>query len=167
MSAPGALGSGQPSFYPRTMKRTLFATAFALVLPAAAIAQPAETLTIQSGDKTHTVRVDVAETKPAAEAGLAGRTSLAAGEGLLIDYRKVGENLSPTMKGVGFDLDVVFVAADGTIVGMIQHARAGSFRPLWVGLGSSAVLEIPAGQVAALGLRAGDKVRHRAFGNAG
>jgi uncharacterized membrane protein (UPF0127 family) len=149
------------------MKRTLFAIALALVLPAAAMAQPAETLTILSGEKTHTVKVDVAETKPAAVAGLAGRAALAAGEGLLIDYRKVGENPSPTMKGVGFDLDVVFLAPDGTIVGMIQQARAGSLRPLWVGLGSAAVLEIPAGQVAALGLKTGDKVRHRAFGNAG
>jgi uncharacterized membrane protein (UPF0127 family) len=149
------------------MKRTLFAIAFALVLPAAAIAQPAETLTIVSGDKSHTVKVDVAETKAAAEAGLAGRTALAAGEGLLIDYRKVGENLSPTMKGVGIDLDLLFVAPEGTIVGVIQHARAGSLRPLWVGLGSSAVLEIPAGQAAALGIKPGDKVRHRAFGNAG
>lgn len=149
------------------MKRILLSFAFALVLPAAAIAQPAETLTIVSGDKTHTVKVDVADTKPAAEVGLAGRVSLAAGEGLLIDYRKVGENLSPTMKGVGFDLDVLFVSADGTIVGVIQHARAGSLRPLYVGLGSSAVLEVASGQVAALGVKAGDKVRHRAFGNAG
>ena len=149
------------------MKRSLFAIAFALVLPAAAIAQPAETLTIVSGDKSHTVKVDVAETKVAAVAGLAGRTALAAGEGLLIDYRKVGENLSPTMKGVGLDLDLLFVAPEGTIVGVIQHARAGSLRPLWVGLGSSAVVELPKGQVAALGIKPGDKVRHRAFGNAG
>lgn len=149
------------------MKRSFFAIAFALVLPAAAIAQPAETLTIVSGDKSHTVKVDVAETKAAAVAGLAGRTALAAGEGLLIDYRKVGENLSPTMKGVGFDLDLLFVAPEGTIVGVIQHARAGSLRPLWVGLGSSAVIELPKGQVAALGIKPGDKVRHRAFGNAG
>jgi uncharacterized membrane protein (UPF0127 family) len=149
------------------MKRTIIALAFATVIPAAASAQPAETLTIASGDKTHTVKVDVAETKAAAEAGLAGRTSLPAGEGLLIDYRKVGENLSPTMKGVAFDLDVLFVTADGTIVGTIQHARAGSYRPLWVGLGSSAVLELPSGQVAALGIKTGDKVRHRAFSNAG
>ena len=149
------------------MKRTLLALAFALSLPAAAFAQPAETLTITSGAKTHTVNVTVAETKAAAETGLAGRTSLAAGSGLLIDYRKVGENLSPTMKGVPFDLDVLFLAADGTIVGTIQHARAGSHRPLWVGLRSTAILEIHSGQVAALGIKTGDKVRHRAFGNAG
>ena len=59
------------------MKRTLFAIALALVLPAAAMAQPAETLTIVSGEKTHAVKVDVAETKPTAVAGLAGRAALA------------------------------------------------------------------------------------------
>jgi uncharacterized membrane protein (UPF0127 family) len=149
------------------MKRTLLTLAFALSLPAAAMAQPTETLTIVSGDKTHTVEVDVAETKEAAVAGLAGRPSLAAGEGLLIDYQKVGENMSPTMKGVAFDLDLLFVAEDGTIVGVIQHARAGSLRLLWVGLNSSAILEVPSGQVAALGIKTGDKVRHRAFENAG
>ena len=149
------------------MTRILLAFAFALFLPATAIAQPAETLTITSGDKTHTVKVDVAETKAAAETGLAGRTALAPGEGLLIDYRKAGENMSPTMKGVAFDLDVLFVAADGTVVAVIQHARAGSLRPLWAGLASTAVLQIPSGQVAALGIKPGDKVRHKAFSNAG
>ena len=149
------------------MTRILLAFAFALLLPAAAIAQPAETLTVTSGDKTHTVKVDVAETKAAAETGLVGRTALAPGEGLLIDYRKSGENMSPTMKGVAFDLDVLFVAADGTVVAVIQHARAGSLRPLWAGLASTAVLQIPSGQVAALGIKPGDKVRHKAFSNAG
>ena len=149
------------------MTRILLAFAFALLLPAAAIAQPAETLTFTSGDKTHTVKVDVAETKAAAETGLVGRTALAPGEGLLIDYRKSGENMSPTMKGVAFDLDVLFVAADGTVVAVIQHARAGSLRPLWAGLASTAVLQIPSGQVAALGIKPGDKVRHKAFSNAG
>lgn len=149
------------------MTRILLAFAFALLLPAAAIAQPAEALTITSGDKTHTVKVDVAETKAAAETGLVGRTALATGEGLLIDYRKSGANMSPTMKGVAFDLDVLFVAADGTVVAVIQHARAGSLRPLWAGLASTAVLQIPSGQVAALGIKPGDKVRHKAFSNAG
>jgi uncharacterized protein len=75
--------------------------------------------------------------------------------------------MSPTMKGVAFDLDVLFIAPEGTIVAVIQHARAGSLRPLWVGLGSTAVLQIPSGQVAALGIKPGDKVRHKAFSNAG
>lgn len=151
------------------MKHALFAAVLALplIFPAAH-AQAAEgQVIIASGDKTHTFTVELAETKAAAEAGLAGRPSLAAGHGLLVDYRKVGEQLTPTMKGVAFDLDLLFLANDGAIVGTIQHARAGSQRPLWIGLGSAAILQIPSGQVAALGIKPGDKVRHKAFGNAG
>lgn len=143
--------------------------AFSALLVSLALALPAaaDTATIISGDKTHAVNVELAQTKAAAEQGLAGRAQLATGSGLLIDYRKVGEPLTPTMKGVTFDLDLLFLAPDGTIVGIIQHARAGSLRPLWTGLRSVAVLEIPSGQVAALGLKTGDKVRHGTFGNAG
>lgn len=127
----------------------------------------AQTATIVSGDKTHPLNVELVETKAAAEQGLAGRAQLPTGSGMLIDYRKVGEPLTPTMRGVTFDLDLLFLAPDGTIVGIIQHARAGSLRPLWVGLRSVAVLEIPSGQVTALGIKTGDKVRHGSFSNAG
>lgn len=147
------------------MKHVLSPLAFALAFAAPAFAQ--ETVTITSGDKTHTFKVQTAETRAAAVAGLAGKTALAADEGLLVDYRKVGEPLSPTMKGVAFNLDMLFLSADGTIVGTVQQARAGSLRPLWVGLASVATLEIPAGQVAALGIKTGDKVRGKAFGNGG
>ena len=148
------------------MKHVLAAFAFSVAFAAPAFAQT-EALTIVSGDKTHTVNVELAETRAAAETGLAGRAQLAADQGLLIDYRKVGEPLSPTMKGVTFDLDMLFMGPDGTVVATVQNARAGSMRPIWTGLTTAAVLEIPAGRVQALGLKPGDKVRHAAFGNAG
>jgi uncharacterized membrane protein (UPF0127 family) len=148
------------------MKKLIAGLVVSACLAAPAFAQT-DTVTIASGDKTHTIRVDVADTLPAATAGLAGRTALPAGQGLLVDYRKAGDFVSPTMKGVAFDLDFLFVAPDGTIIATVQHARAGSLRPLWAGLGLVAAVEIPAGQVAALGIKTGDKVRHRIFGNAG
>lgn len=146
------------------------ALAFPLVLAATgpALAQaPTETVTVGAGAKAKAFKVEVADTKAAAEKGLAGRTALAADQGLLIDYRKVGEPLTPTMKGVAMNLDLLFLAPDGTVVGVIQEARAGSLRPLWTGLRSVATLEIPAGQVAATGVKPGDKVKAKAFGNAG
>lgn len=146
------------------MKHALAALVLSLGLAAPALA---ETVTIASGEKTHTFNVEVAETKAAAEAGLKGRTEIAKDGGLLVDYRKVGDFNSPNMKGMLVDLDFLFIAADGTVVATIQHARAGSLRPLWAGLGLVATLEIPSGQVAALGIKPGDKVRGRTFGNAG
>ena len=150
------------------MKRILFAFAasLSLTLAAPAFAQTEE-VTITSGDKTHKFTVELAETKAKAEAGLAGRTSLAKDAGLLIDFRKVGEQVAPTLKGVAVDLDVLFLAPDGTIVGIVKQARAGSLRPLSTGLNSVAALEIAGGQVNALGLKTGDKVRAKATGNAG
>jgi len=158
------LGFPAGAHYPLGMKNALAALAVSLGLAAPALA---ETVTVASGGKNHVFNVDVAETKAAAEAGLKGRTDIPKDGGLLIDHRKTGDFTSPTMKGVMADLDLLFIAADGTVVATIQHARAGSLRPLWVGLGMAATLEIPAGQVAALGLKPGDRVRGRMFGNAG
>lgn len=137
----------------------------ALALPAAAQGAT-ETLTVGAAGKMSTLTVELASTKAAAAAGLAGRASLATGHGLLIDYRTLGEPVSPTMKGVTVALDFVFLGSDGTITGIIQNARPGSLRPLWTGLGWSAVVEIPAGQATALGLKTGDKVRGKPFGAA-
>lgn len=153
------------------MKRILFALSLSLAPVSLVLAAPAfaqtETVTIASGDKTHTFTVDVATTKAAAEAGLSAKTALGKDQGLLIDYRAVGEPMTPTMKGVKMDLDMLFLAPDGSVVGIIKGARAGSLRPLWTGLNSVAVLEIAGGQVNALGLKTGDKVRAKATGNAG
>ena len=154
------------------MKHALSALALSLSLAAAlalpAVAQgPAETVTVGGAGKTTTFTVELANTKPAAEAGLAGRASLAKDRGLLIDYRTLGEPASPTMKGVTIGLDMLFLGPDGTITGIIQYARPGSLRPLWTGLGWVATMEIPAGQVAALGIKTGEKVRGKLFGNGG
>ena len=139
---------------------------FALALPAVAQG-PTDTVMIASGGKSVTFTVEMATTKAAADKGLIGRADLAKDHGLLIDYRAVGEPSTPTMKGVAIGLDLLFLGSDGTITGIIQYARPGSLRPLWTGLGWVAVMEIPAGQVAALGLKTGDKVKSKAFGNAG
>ncbi len=155
------------------MKHALSALAFSLSLGFAmavpAAAQGAtETVTVASGGKSTTFTVELAATRAAADKGLIGRTELAKDHhGLLIDYRAVGEPVTPTMKDVTIGLDLLFLGPDGTITGIIQYARPGSLRPLWTGLGWVATMEIPAGQVAALGIKTGDKVRGKLFGNAG
>ena len=81
--------------------------------------------------------------------------------------RTAPEGSALNMKGVTVNLDLLFVGPEGTVVAIAQNARAGSVRPLNPGLRSAAVIEIAAGQAAALGLKPGDKVRHKVFGNAG
>lgn len=150
------------------MKKLVLIAAVSLAFAAPALAQGAsEPLTLASGDKTHTLNVEIADTPAKIATGLVGRASLAPDQGMLLDMRAIPQPAPITMKGVQVDLDLLFLAPDGLVLAIIQHARAGSLRPLDPGLRSVAVVKVASGQVAALGLKPGDEVRHRIFGNAG
>ena len=150
------------------MKRTLLLAAFAATFSASAMAQtPTEALTVVSGDKTHAFQVEVADTLPEISAGLAGRTALAKDHGLLMDFRQVREQFNLNMKGVLVELDMLFVDGNGAVRAIATSARPGSLRTVAPGLGSAAVLQIPGGQAMALGIKPGDIVKNKIFGNAG
>lgn len=150
------------------MKKLIVSAVLAVVFAAPAFAQGAtEPLSIVSGDKTHAFQVEVAHTLPEIQKGLGGRATLAKDHGMLMDARTAREPIVLTMKGVTFDLDVLFLDADGTIRAIVSGARAGSLRPLDPGLAAAAVLEIAGGQSAALGLKPGDKVKNKLFVNGG
>ncbi|RYG29778.1 MAG: DUF192 domain-containing protein [Burkholderiales bacterium] len=150
------------------MKKLLVAAAFALVSAMPAFAQsPAEPLTIQSGDKTHTFQVEFARTLPEITKGLTGRPTLAKDHGMFLDFRNIQEQYVLNMKGVQVDLDMLFLDTDGTIRAIATNARAGSLRTVAPGIGSSAVLQISAGQAVALGLKPGDKVQNKLVTNGG
>lgn len=150
------------------MKKLAAFAIFSFVVAFPSFAQgPAEPLSIKSGDKTHAFTVEIADTPEEIATGLSGRATVPAGQGLLLDMRKAPDGVLLNLKGVQVNLDLLYVGADGTIVAIVQNARAGSLRPLAPGLRSAAVIEIAGGQAAALGLKPGDKVTHKAFGNAG
>jgi uncharacterized membrane protein (UPF0127 family) len=147
------------------MKKLLSTAVLAAAFASPAFAQT-EQLSIVSGDKTHVFQVEVAATPEARAKGLAGRDTLAKDHGLLVDYRTVKQAEAITMKGVKVDLDMLFIGADGTVNAITSGARAGSFRQI-APVSAAAVLEIPGGQAAALGLKPGDKVKNKMFGNGG
>jgi uncharacterized protein len=133
-----------------------------------ALAQGAtEPLSIVSGDKTHVFQVEVASTPADITKGLSGRASLAKDHGLLMDSRTLKEPIALNMKGVQVDLDMLFLDGDGTVRAIAVGARPGSLRTITPGIGAMAVLQIPGGQSTALGLKPGDKVKNKIFGNAG
>lgn len=148
------------------MKKLLSIAALAAVFALPAFAET-EPLSIVSGDKTHAFQVDVAATPEARAKGLNGVETLAKDHGLLVDYRKVTEQESISMKGVKMDLDMLFLDGEGTVVAIANSARAGSLRAIAPGVSAAAVLEIPGGQAVALGLKPGDKVKNKMFGNGG
>ncbi len=102
-------------------------------------------------------QVSVADTWWPRLRGLLGRRSLEPGEGLLLSPCR-----SIHMYGMKFDLDVVFVARDGRVVGLYERLAPGR-RTRWHREALHA-LELPAGTVAASGTRRGDRIAWQTAG---
>lgn len=120
-----------------------------------------EPLTIVSGAKTSTFQVELADTPAKAAQGLSGRTELAKDHGMLFDFRAAPQEAGVTMKGVTLPLDVVFLEPDGKVSATVEAAKPGSWRKITPGFPVAFAVEIPAGQVKELGIKAGDKVQHK------
>ncbi len=128
---------------------------------------PTEALSVVSGGKTHAFQVEVADTLPEISKGLTGRASLGKDQGLLMDFRTVREQFNLNMKGVQVELDMLFLDGEGMVRAIATSARPGSLRTVAPGLGSAAVLQIAGGQATALGIKPGDMVKNKMFGNGG
>ena len=149
-----------------------FVLAAPLVLAAAcARGQEAEiqfkrsSLVVVSGGREIKFEVDLATNDAERSRGLMYRKELGAYEGMLFDFYQEMP-VSFWMKNTLIPLDMVFIAADGTV----RHVHANAV-PLSTDTVPSrfpvrAVLEINGGSAALLGIKPGDKVKHPIFGNA-
>jgi len=149
-----------------------FVLAAPLVFAAAGVrAQPADiqfkrsALTIVTGGHDLKFEVDLATNDAERSRGLMFRKQLGAYEGMLFDFYQEMP-VSFWMKNTLIPLDMVFIAADGTV----KHVHANAV-PLSTDAIPSlypvrAVLEINGGSAALLGIKPGDKVKHPIFGNA-
>lgn len=152
------------------MKRSFLVLAFAAALSGPAFAQtpgPTEPLTIVSGDKTHAFKVELADTEEKRKTGLMNRASLPADGGMIFDFRQSKTDATIWMKNTKIPLDVLFIGADGAVVALAVNARPESLRTISPGLPAAAVLEINGGKATELGIKPGDKVKNRMFGNGG
>jgi len=115
------------------------------------------------------VSLEVAATPAERERGLMYRTSLAEGRGMLFVFDADG-NQSFWMKNTLIPLDLLFIARDGTVVGIHANATPLSTADIAVGKPSRYVLEVPGGWAARHGIAAGAQVEFRgvsALGGAG
>ncbi len=116
-----------------------------------------------SGGAPRVFSIEVARTDQEKAVGLMFRTRLTDQQGMLFHYG--GERvLTMWMRNTYIPLDMLFIRSDGTV-----HRIEASARPLSEQIISSeapvaAVLEIPGGAAARLGLKAGDRVLHPLFG---
>ncbi|TFI58534.1 DUF192 domain-containing protein [Sphingomonas parva] len=111
---------------------------------------PIVPLEIRSGGQVHRFDVEVARTEQEQAYGLMNRQTLGPGEGMVFPFPKP-RPASFWMKNTLIPLDMLFVRADGTIA-RIATARPLSLDPVQVGEPVAAVLEIPGGRAAELGI---------------
>jgi uncharacterized membrane protein (UPF0127 family) len=146
------------------MKRVFVVLLAALVLGGAAFAQVLEPVQVVSGGKSHTFSVEIADEDAEREQGLMNRDSMARDRGMLFLYPELSRT-GVWMKNTRISLDLLFLAEDGKVLAIARKARPGSLRIIDPGVRVKGFLEINGGQAEELGIKPGDVVQHRAFGN--
>jgi len=127
--------------------------------PAAARPAARAHVTIDSpSGRSTTVEAEVARTPEEMARGLMYRERLAPGTGMLFLFPEDADHVF-WMKNTLVALDMIFVDAEGTVVGVVERAEPLTTGPRQVGRPSRSVLEVPGGTAAERGVRRGDRVR--------
>ncbi len=140
-----------------------FMNALIDIVPPAYAKMREDTLKILSaGGAEHSFTIEVATTEKEKALGLMFRTELRDNQGMLFPY-PVERGLQMWMHNTYISLDMLFIRTDGTIMRIEERAEPLSDRVISSETPVLAVLEIPGGAAARLGIKAGDKVRYPIF----
>ena len=121
-----------------------------------------ETLDILTASGPHRFGVEVMRSEAEREKGLMFRKFLPAGRGMLFDF-KAERQVTMWMKNTYLPLDMIFISREGKVVSVAQNAEPLSEAIIPSQLPAYAVLEINAGEAAAIGVKAGDVVKNGLF----
>jgi uncharacterized membrane protein (UPF0127 family) len=121
-------------------------------------------LTIETSGGTKRLLVEVADTIPERAQGLMNRHELAADRGMLFVLESE-QKTAFWMKDTYIPLDLIFIGHDGTVLRIAINAQPHSLEAIQSVVPVLAVLEVKAGTAITLGIKAGDRVHHAAFGN--
>ena len=124
-----------------------------------------EALVLATAAGEQTITIEVAQTLEQKAKGLMFRRSLDDRVGMLFPYGQPQE-ITMWMKNTYIPLDMVFIRGDGTVHRIEVMTEPFSEATIASQGSVTAVLELNGGAAARLGLKAGDTVRHRAFGPA-
>ena len=123
-----------------------------------------EALKIYTKFSEHEFKVEVAESHRERKQGLMGRESLKKNTGMLFNFGRTSR-VAMWMKDTPLSLDMVFISEKGKILRIEPHTKPFSLDAINSGAPVLAVLEIPAGTTNHYGIKEGDVVKHRIFGN--
>lgn len=110
--------------------------------------------------------VELADTPETRIRGLQGRLHLPADRGMLFDFDPP-QPVAMWMKDTPLALDMLFLGADGTVIGIARNARPYSHELIRINAPVRAVLELNAGTADRIAVREGDRVCHQLFRRAG
>ena len=118
---------------------------------------PVVPLTITTAKGKHAFRIEIAKTDEEQAQGLMFRTQLGPDEGMIFPREPV-DVPSFWMKNTPLPLDIIFIGTDHRVLNIAANTVPYSLTPVGAVGMSSAVLEIPGGRAAALGIGPGAKV---------
>jgi uncharacterized membrane protein (UPF0127 family) len=121
-----------------------------------------EQLTVETDNGPVTFTVEIADDDAERSRGLMFREPLPDDRGMLFHFQEP-EMASFWMRNTPSSLDIIFIGVDGRILNIGERTTPYSDDPVpAIGL-TRGVLEIRGGRAAELGIRPGDRVRHRIF----
>jgi uncharacterized membrane protein (UPF0127 family) len=121
-------------------------------------------LVIVTGGREIKFDVELALNDAERSRGLMFREKLGPYDGMLFDFHREAP-VSFWMKNTLIPLDMIFIAADGTIRSIHANAVPHSVETIPSQFPVRGVLEINGGSAKLLGIKPGDKVKHAIFGN--
>ncbi|MGQ0533717.1 MAG: DUF192 domain-containing protein [Caulobacteraceae bacterium] len=121
-----------------------------------------ERLTIDTRNGPVSFDVEIADDAAEQERGLMFRREMARDHGMLFDFHEPFM-ASFWMHNTLISLDIIFIDADGRILNIAESTTPYSDEPINSSGLARGVLEINAGLSRELGIRPGDRVRHRIF----
>lgn len=121
-------------------------------------------LTIDTAAGPQRFTIELAISQPQQAQGLMYRKSLASDAGMLFVFPST-QTATFWMKNTYIPLDMLFIAGDGRIADFHERAVPLSERNIVSKLPVRAVLELNGGTVARLGIKVGDVVHQKIFGN--
>ena len=138
--------------------RLIFVVLLIACEPSPAAAQFADSQVIVKGDQGDSrVRVELARSQNEMARGLMYRQQLDEDAGMLFIYQQDGDHHF-WMKNTYLPLDMVFLGADGKVVGIVENAEPMTTTSRSVNTPSRYVLEVNAGYCRRHGVRNGTRV---------
>jgi uncharacterized protein len=145
-----------PAFRPAAIALAMLAAAIALASCRVAADRPQKGLkTVSLSSRGIEIKAELARTEEEMAKGLMFRTELSEGRGMLFAYA-TDQRLSFWMKNTLIPLSIAFIAADGTIVDILDMTPL-SLAPIRSTRSVRYALEVPRGWFDRVGIKAGDR----------